>query len=156
MEYGGSGKLFVPQDIQRPRLGRRVGICDHPSVAIVADYDLECAQRPQRNELRIDHDGIVENKSTHKWIVHISVAVLVAAWLAPTLGLFVSSFRTRDQIIGSGWWAALFTTQQNEVLRAADPDDFRVADGDVFTVSGNLFGEGPQRRLPLGHLVASD
>ncbi len=94
-------------------------------------------------------DGIVQNKSTHKWIVHISVAVLVAAWLAPTLGLFVSSFRTRDQIIGSGWWAALFTTEQNEVLRAADPDDFRVADGDLFTVSGNLFGEGASKKITV-------
>ena len=94
-------------------------------------------------------DGIVENKSTHKWIVHISVALLVAVWLAPTLGLFVSSFRTDYQIGVSGWWAALFTTEQNEVLRAADPDEFRLADGDVFTVSGNLFGEGSSKKITL-------
>ena len=86
-------------------------------------------------------DGIVETKSSlKKWVVHITVALLLAVWLTPTLGLFVSSFRTRDQISVSGWWTAFFTTEKNEVLRAADPDDFRLADGDVFTVSGNLFG----------------
>ncbi len=58
-------------------------------------------------------DGIVETKSTRTWVVHISVALLVAVWLAPTLGLFVSSFRTADQISGSGWWAALFPNEQN-------------------------------------------
>jgi len=94
-------------------------------------------------------DGIVETKSTRTWVVHISVALLVAVWLAPTLGLFVSSFRTADQISGSGWWAALFPNEQNEILRAADPDDFRVAEGDVFTVSGNLFGEGSSKKISV-------
>ena len=95
-------------------------------------------------------DGIVETKSSlKKWVVRITVALLVAAWLAPTLGLFVSSFRTRDQISVSGWWTAFFTTEQNEVLRATDPDDFRLADGDVFTVSGNLFGEGASKKIIL-------
>ena len=95
-------------------------------------------------------DGIVETKSSlKKWVVHITVALLVAVWLVPTLGLFVSSFRTRDQITVSGWWTALFTTDKIQVLRAADPDDFRLADGDVFTVSGNLFGEGASKKITL-------
>ena len=95
-------------------------------------------------------DGIVETKSSlKKWVVYITVALLLAVWLTPTLGLFVSSFRTKDQISVSGWWTAFFTTEQNEVLRAADPDDFRLADGDVFTVSGNLFGEGSSKKIIL-------
>ncbi len=95
-------------------------------------------------------DGIVETKSSlKKWVVRITVALLVAVWLTPTLGLFVSSFRTRDQISVSGWWTAFFTTEQNEVLRTADPDDFRLADGDVFTVSGNLFGEGASKKISV-------
>ena len=95
-------------------------------------------------------DGIVENKSSlKKWVVHITVALIIVVWLTPTLGLFVSSFRTRVQISVSGWWTAFFTTEQNEVLRAADPDDFRLADGDVFTVSGNLFGEGSSKKITL-------
>ena len=95
-------------------------------------------------------DGIVETKSSlKKWVVHIAVALLVAMWVTPSLGLFVSSFRTRDQITVSGWWTAFFTTEQNKVFRAADPDDFRRADGDVFTVSGNLFGEGASKKIIL-------
>jgi len=75
--------------------------------------------------------------------VHISVAALVLLWLFPTVGLFVSSFRTADQISSSGWWAALFPSEQNEVYRTADPDT-RVADGDMFTVSGNIFESNPR------------
>lgn len=32
------------------------------------------------------------------------LALLCLLWLVPTLGLFVSSFRTRDNIAISGWW----------------------------------------------------
>ena len=86
-------------------------------------------------------DNIAGTKSGLTWAVHIATALLVALWLFPTVGLFVSSFRTADQISGSGWWASLFPAEQNEVLRAADPDENRVADGDMFTVSGNAFGD---------------
>ena len=43
-------------------------------------------------------DNIAGTKSSLTWVVHISVVLLVALWLFPTLGLFVSSFRTTDQI----------------------------------------------------------
>ena len=86
-------------------------------------------------------DNIAGSKSSLNWIVQISVVVLVALWLFPTLGLLVSSFRTADQISSSGWWQSLFPTEQNLTLRAADPDDAgvqQVIDG-VYTISGNLF-----------------
>jgi alpha-glucoside transport system permease protein len=83
-------------------------------------------------------------KSALTWAVHISVALLVVMWLFPTVGLFVSSFRTADQISSSGWWASLFPSEQNEVYRAADPDDHRVADGNLFVVKGNIFKDAPR------------
>ncbi|WP_439154925.1 carbohydrate ABC transporter permease [Yoonia sp.] len=86
-------------------------------------------------------DNIAGTKSSLTWAVHISVVLLVALWLFPTVGLLVSSFRTADQIASSGWWQALFPTEQNLTLRTADPDDDGVqqlVDG-VYTVSGNLF-----------------
>ncbi|MEM6635032.1 MAG: carbohydrate ABC transporter permease [Pseudomonadota bacterium] len=90
-------------------------------------------------------------KSALTWAVHLSVLFLVLLWLFPTIGLFVSSFRTADQISSSGWWAALFPSELNEVYRAADPDDNRVADGAAFVVSGNVFGEpGPQEVIVWG------
>ena len=86
-------------------------------------------------------DNIAGTKSSLTWAVHISVAFLVVLWLFPTVGLLVSSFRTGDQISTSGWWKSLGTAEQNVVFRAADPDDNRVANGEVFTVEGNLFEE---------------
>ncbi|MFN8568546.1 MAG: carbohydrate ABC transporter permease [Kouleothrix sp.] len=37
--------------------------------------------------------------------VNISLAVICLLWTIPTFGLFVSSFRPRDDISTSGWWA---------------------------------------------------
>ena len=84
---------------------------------------------------------IAGTKSRLTWAVHISTVFLVVLWLFPTFGLLVSSFRSADQISSSGWWESMFASEQNIVVRVADPDDFRVADGDGFTVSGNLFGD---------------
>ena len=88
--------------------------------------------------------GIAGTKSSLTWAVHISTALLVALWLFPTVGLLISSFRTADQISGSGWWTAMFPSEQNLVIRAADPDDFRVQQGDFYVVEGNLFDEGSE------------
>lgn len=38
-------------------------------------------------------------------IVNLTLAVLVIAWLLPTVGLLVSSFRSREEIQTSGWWS---------------------------------------------------
>ena len=67
-------------------------------------------------------DNIAGSKSTLTWVVHISVAFLVILWLFPTVGLFVSSFRTTDQIVTGGWWKALFPSEQNYTIRAASPE----------------------------------
>ncbi len=84
-------------------------------------------------------DNIAGSKPTLTWAVHISVLALVCLWLFPTVGLLVSSFRTGDQISTSGWWNALGTADQNVVMRVADPDENRVAEGDMFVVEGNIF-----------------
>jgi alpha-glucoside transport system permease protein len=89
-------------------------------------------------------DNIAGRTSALNWIVHISVVALVALWLFPTVGLLVSSFRTADQISGSGWWGALTASEQNLTLRTANPadDGAQALVNGVYTVSGNLFGEG--------------
>jgi alpha-glucoside transport system permease protein len=83
-------------------------------------------------------DNIAGTKSSLTWAVHISVVALVALWLFPTVGLFVSSFRTADQIATSGWWKALFPTEQSLTLRTAAPDEQVLVDG-VYVIEGNLF-----------------
>lgn len=39
--------------------------------------------------------------------VNGSLFLLVLIWTVPTLGIFVSSFRARDDIATSGWWNIL-------------------------------------------------
>jgi alpha-glucoside transport system permease protein len=83
-------------------------------------------------------DNIVGRKSGLTWAVHISMALLVALWLFPTVGLFVSSFRTADQIATSGWWSSLATQErQNPAIRVAGD---AVEEGGLFRISGNLYG----------------
>ncbi len=76
-----------------------------------------------------------------RWVVHASVILLVVLWVMPTLGLLISSFRTADQISSSGWWRALFPSEQNLTIRAAAPDT-QVQQGDLYLIEGNLFEGG--------------
>ena len=82
-------------------------------------------------------DNIAGTKSSLTWAVHISVVILVALWLFPTVGLFVSSFRTADQIATSGWWSSLATQErQNPPIRIEGTE---VQDGSLFVIEGELF-----------------
>jgi alpha-glucoside transport system permease protein len=96
-------------------------------------------------------DNIAGSKSSLNWVVQISVVLLVALWLFPTVGLLVSSFRTTDQISSNGWWQSLFPTEQNMTLRTADPDDDGAQNlvGNVYTVEGFLFGEGSEAEISV-------
>ena len=69
--------------------------------------------------------------------VHIATILLVLLWVLPTLGLFVSSIRDKDQISVSGWWTALTSSEQNIVFRAPGADSAVERDG-VFVISGNV------------------
>ena len=47
--------------------------------------------------------------------LHLMLLVFTAVWLVPTLGLLVTSFRSPEDIFGSGWWtvfAHLFDVHQ--------------------------------------------
>jgi len=83
-------------------------------------------------------DSIAGKKSSLVWAVHLSLAALVLLWLFPTAGLFVSSFRTADQIASNGWWKSMGSSQQNLTLRSAASEDQVEVDG-KFVIEGNLF-----------------
>lgn len=100
-------------------------------------------------------DGMAGTKSSLTWAVHLSVVLLVALWLFPTVGLLVSSFRTSDQIATSGWWKAGFPSEQNLTLRTAAPDT-QVQDGDLFVVEGNLFGEAGEADISVFGITSRD
>jgi alpha-glucoside transport system permease protein len=86
-------------------------------------------------------DNIAGKKPALVWAVHISTALLVLLWVLPTFGLLVSSFRSGDQIVGSGWWQAL-STQEQQLSPIRVGGDEVEKDG-AFVIEGNLFeGEG--------------
>jgi alpha-glucoside transport system permease protein len=82
-------------------------------------------------------DNIAGKKSALTWAVHVSVVLLVAIWLFPTLGLFVSSFRTAEQISTSGWWAALSTQERQEPAQRISGEEVE-RDG-MFVIEGELY-----------------
>jgi alpha-glucoside transport system permease protein len=85
-------------------------------------------------------DGIVGKKSGLVWAVHLSTLMLVLLWVVPTFGLLVSSFRTGDQIVGSGWWQSLGTqVQQLSPVRISGTEVER--DG-LFVIEGQLYATG--------------
>ena len=76
---------------------------------------------------------------------------LVVVWTLPTLGLFVSSIRDKDQLSISGWWTAFQSTERNIRVRLAGSDEQQLVDGE-WLISGNIFAEdaGGQNMLEYG------
>ena len=70
--------------------------------------------------------------------VHLAVLAIVIVWLLPTFGLFVSSFRDKDQLAVSGWWTALSSIEQSGAGRTAGAAD-QVEENGTFVIAGNLF-----------------
>jgi len=66
---------------------------------------------------------------------------LVVVWTVPTFGLLISSMRDKDQLIVSGWWTALITTERNERGRtgteAVERDGKFVIEGSFLEEDGN-------------------
>jgi alpha-glucoside transport system permease protein len=44
--------------------------------------------------------------------LHLTIVVIMAVWLIPTIGLFVNSFRSITDMSTAGWWTALFPPSQ--------------------------------------------
>lgn len=40
--------------------------------------------------------------------LHVTVGIVMAVWLIPTLGLLINSFRTVQDMKTSGWWTSLY------------------------------------------------
>lgn len=78
------------------------------------------------------------NSTRTNLATNIAVMLLVIIWLVPTLGLFTSSFRDRDQISDSGWWSA-FTSVNQTFTNEVPIDQFSQSDDGVWQASGNVF-----------------
>ena len=82
-------------------------------------------------------DNMAGQKTSLSIVTNISVVALVLIWLIPTIGLLVSSFRDREQISETGWWASMFPVQQ--AYRVSPEPEGVTRDGDLYSFSGNLF-----------------
>lgn len=75
-----------------------------------------------------------------RMLTHLLLLFLVSVWTAPTLGLLVSSFRDKDQLILSGWWSAFRSADQMTVGRIGGADH-QVRENGKYVITGNLLGE---------------
>jgi alpha-glucoside transport system permease protein len=77
--------------------------------------------------------------------IHIALLLIGLIWLAPTIGLLVTSFRPRTDIQASGWWETLatlrFTTENYESVLNAQ--------GMIGAFANNLIISIPSTLLPL-------
>ena len=71
-------------------------------------------------------------------LAQLLLLLFVIVWIAPTFGLFISSFRDKDQLAISGWWTSLITTQINEIYRTKGKNE-QIKDDGFYIIKGNLF-----------------
>ncbi len=64
--------------------------------------------------------------------------MFVIVWLAPTFGLFISSFRDKDHLAISGWWTSLMTTEINEIHRTNGKDK-QIKENGYYIIKDNIF-----------------
>ena len=69
--------------------------------------------------------------------VHAAVLLIVIVWLIPTLGIFVSALRDKDQIVVSGWWTAFVGSTQTVAVRLGTPDQ-QQQEGATYVITGNV------------------
>ncbi len=83
----------------------------------------------------------IKKLSLGKLFSSVLLLFLVLLWIIPTVGLFVSSLRDKDQLAITGWWTALSTTEMSEFRRTGTKDD-QVRQGENYIITGNFLDEG--------------
>ena len=83
----------------------------------------------------------IKKLSLGKLFSSVLLLFLVLLWIVPTVGLFVSSLRDKDQLAITGWWTALSTTEMSEFRRTGTKDD-QVRQGENYIITGNFLDEG--------------
>lgn len=82
-----------------------------------------------------------------KLITNALVIFFVVIWIVPTLGLFVSSLRDKDQLATSGWWTALVDSSQQLMYRTPNPLELQQQENGQFVLRGNIFTDKTQGEI---------
>ena len=67
--------------------------------------------------------------------VNLTLLLLVLIWTVPTMGIFVSSFRNRDDIATSGWWK-IFPYRDWQPTKEIDPKEAELNPDGVMEIEG--------------------
>lgn len=95
---------------------------------------------------KVPAGGLARRKLTTAILVNVLLAAMVVIWSLPTLGILISSFRPRDEVLSSGWWTAFddvgeFTLANYEQVLGGKPYTYVTADGtEVTERSDNMIG----------------
>jgi alpha-glucoside transport system permease protein len=74
-------------------------------------------------------------KRLSKWVVNLTLLFLVILWTIPTMGIFISSFRQRQDIATSGWWL-VFPHKEWQTVKTINPKDLNLDPNSVMSVEG--------------------
>ena len=67
--------------------------------AVIVEEQLEeQSQKPKGKE---SHDA---SQGGAGWFTYVALAVIVFLWVVPTIGILLTSFRSRDDQAEGGWW----------------------------------------------------
>ena len=77
----------------------------------------------------------MRRKWTGPLLVNLALAIMVIIWSVPTLGLFISSFRTRFDIQTTGWWN-IFPHREWATTNTFNPQELGLDPSGVMEVEG--------------------
>jgi alpha-glucoside transport system permease protein len=80
--------------------------------------------------------GVKRKQVIGQILINGTLFLLVVLWTIPTLGLFISSIRTREDITTSGWWT-IFPHREWKVVDTSEPGDDLDRDG-VMEIAGAI------------------
>lgn len=78
--------------------------------------------------------------------IHIALGAIAVIWMAPTIGLLITSFRPRSDIQSTGWWETILTLR----FTLANYAEVLNAQGMVGAFFSSLIITIPATLLPLG------
>ncbi len=74
-------------------------------------------------------------KRLSKLVVNWTLLFLVILWTIPTMGIFVSSFREREDIATTGWWL-VFPHREWKVVKTINPKELNLDPNGIMSVEG--------------------